>query len=218
MEVTGMGPGYRPPPVAFRADGWSATHSMSRRRRSSAPRRSRIDPFTLTEPWRRLVQDSLAAEIQFHAAVRRARSGPLRDRLADLGDRLGDGVVECWQVGQAGHALSRARSGIDLLTLRRELAELGGTADIVSATAVSIQARIEAAERIDATIAQTRAHLRLLNARLGEAVIRAVEVSVSTTTATDELSSIGADLAAVTQQVEALRAGLESVDRLGDAG
>jgi hypothetical protein len=189
---------------------------MNRRRRPAALRRSRIDPFTLTEPWRRLVQDSVAAETQFRDAVRRAQAGPLRDRLADIGERLADGVVECWHVGQVGHSLSRARSRTDLAALRLELAALAGTTGTASATAASIQARIESAERIDDTIANTRAHLRLLNARMDEAVTRVVEISVSATTV--ELSAIGADLAAITQQVEALRLGLESVDRLGDAG
>jgi hypothetical protein len=188
---------------------------MSWRKRLFGPKRLRIDPFTLAEPWRRLVQDAQAADTQFREAVGRTRAGPLQDRLADIGQRVSTGVGECWQVGQAGHALSRARSRIDLAGLRRELADLAAPADpTASATSASIQARIDSAERMDATIAETRDRLRLLNARLDEAVTRAIELSVSTATG-DELSSVGADLISITSEVEALRQALVAVEQLG---
>jgi hypothetical protein len=183
---------------------------VSLRDRLFGPRRPRIDPFTLAEPWRRLVQDAQAADTQFRDAVGRARSGPLRDRLADIGQRVTAGVVECWKVGQAGHALSRARSRIDLVGLQRELAGLPAN----DPTALSVQARIDAASRMDATIVETRDHLRLLNARLDEAVTRAIELSVSTATG-DEFSSVGDDLTSITNEVEALRQGLEAVQGPG---
>ena len=178
-----------------------------------------MDPFTLAEPWRRLAQDAVGADAQFRDAVDRARSGPLRDRLADIGVRVQAGVVECWRVGQAGHALSKARARIDLAGLRRDLAALATTPadDTASATATSIQAQIDAAERMDTTIAETRDRMRLLNARLNEAVTRAIEVSVSTATG-DELSAVGNDLESITTEVEALRQGIEAVEGLGGAG
>ena len=49
------------------------------------PRGERIDPFTLGEPWRRFVQGAMQAEARFDQAVRSARSGPLRDRLEEIG-------------------------------------------------------------------------------------------------------------------------------------
>ena len=77
------------------------------------PRRERIDPFTLNEPWRRFVQDALQARTRFAEAVHRTPAGPLRDRLHEIGERMQTGVEECWLVAKRGQTLVRARRGID---------------------------------------------------------------------------------------------------------
>ncbi len=183
---------------------------MNLRDRLFGPKRARIDPFTVGEPWRRLVQDALAAETEFRDAVRRLERGPLRERMDEISQRVSAGVAECWQVGQAGHALSKARGRLDLADLQRQLA----ATDASGQEAVALQSQIDAATRMDAAIAETRDRLRLVNARLDEAVTRAIELSVSS--ATDEqLSQVDADVVSVTSEVEALRQGLDEVRRLG---
>jgi hypothetical protein len=176
--------------------------------------REHIDPFRLGEPWRRLVQDAQSAKAQFAGAVRRARSGPLRDRLAGIDQQLDDGVSECWRVAQAGHALSDARKRVDVAAAQRELDEVqraGYANETTAGTVAAIEAQIASARRMDTTIAETRDRLRLLNARLDEAVTRAIELSVST--ASDaQLASVGDDVSSITLEMEALRQGLEATD------
>jgi hypothetical protein len=176
--------------------------------------REHIDPFVLGEPWRRLVQDAQAAKTEFARAVRRARSGPLRDRLADIDRRLDEGVVECWKVAQAGHALADARRRIDVPAAQRELEEVeraGYANETTAPTVEAIEAQLATARRMDETITATRDRLRLLNARLDEAVTRAIELSVSTTD-DEQFASVGADVSSITMEMEALRQGIEETD------
>lgn len=181
-----------------------------------APQGSRIDPFTLAEPWRRLVQDALGAQAQFRDAVRRTQSGPLRDRLETIGDGVTDGVEEVWRIAQAGHALSDARRRINLADAQRDLAELhqgGVNNETTAATERAARAQIETAARMDITITETRDRLRLLNARLDEAVTRSIELSVSASGAA-ALEQVGNDVASITMEMEALRQGIEATEGL----
>src|SRR3954447_6123610 len=56
-----------------------------------APKRPGINPKELDEPWRGLVQQILDASRRFDRALQGVRSGPLRDRLGQLGERLETG-------------------------------------------------------------------------------------------------------------------------------
>src|SRR4051794_6344349 len=72
-----------------------------------------IDPFTIGEPWRRFVQDALRAQNHFGEVVGRARAGPLRDRLGEIGRGLDRGVGEVWATAQQGQSLKVARRRMD---------------------------------------------------------------------------------------------------------
>src|SRR5690242_4049922 len=75
------------------------------------PRRPRnrrdesIDPRALSEPWSRFVSEALQARRRFDDVVRTANGGPIRDRLTEIGGRVGDAVHECWRVARRGDAL-----------------------------------------------------------------------------------------------------------------
>jgi len=177
------------------------------------PKADRIDPLSLGDPWNRLVQDALAAQRQFSDAVRRARSGPLRDRLAQIGEQIDAGVADCWRIAQAGHALSGARRRIDVAAANRDLDEVRATSSpsspTVQQTIAAIEAQLQSAQRLDQTIVNTRDQLRLLNARLDEAVSRSIELSVGT--ATDgSLNAVGQDVTSITNELEALRQALDT--------
>lgn len=177
-----------------------------------APSAERIDPFTLADPWRRLSADAVAARTQFADAVRRARTGPLRDRLNEIGERISSGVDDCWKIAQAGNALADARARIDTTGVAAELADVQATSDpanpITAQTIQALQSQLDTARRLDDTIAATRDKLRLLNARLDDAVGRSIELSVSTTGA-DELGGVADDVSSITTEMEALRQALE---------
>ena len=177
-----------------------------------------IDPFSQNDPWRRLVRDAQAARVQFWDAIRGARSGPLKERLSDIGRDIDEGIEECWEVAKAGHALSQARRRIVVPEIERELAMLGTpTTPTGEQTLAALQAQLSTARRMDATINETHDRLRLLNARLDEAVTRTIELSVSS--ASDgQLDQVGQDVTAITQEMEALRQALEETNRPSASG
>jgi hypothetical protein len=189
-----------------------------------ARRPERIDPFTVGEPWRRFVQDALSARARFEEAVRSTPPGPLRDRLGEIGVRIDDGVGQVWQIAQRGQSLARARRGLDPTEISRRLAELEGDAAQHRATdstlaraAEALRAQLDTVERMDRVIAETRSKLRLLDARLEEAVARTLELSVRTADPS-VLGELGADVDDVVTEMEALRQALEETGAAGGPG
>ena len=177
------------------------------------PRPDRIDPFTLGEPWRRAVQDALQAQARFREAVSDTRRGPLHERMTEIGGRIDHGVDEAWRVARQGQALVAARKRIDTVEAQQELAAVQGRQDAASAkTAESLRAQLASADRLAATIEEARARLRLTNARLDEAVARAAELSVAADDVS-QLEGLGDDVDALVTDLEALRLGLEEVQR-----
>lgn len=189
-----------------------------------------IDPFDLADPWRTFVWQAKRSRRQFTDAVRTAKDGPLRERLAEIGDRITTGVEECWRVARSGQALTDARARIDVAGITRQLSELtyggggaGGagaqtTPDPASAlgqTIEALQSQLATAKRLDEVIADTRDRLRLLDARLGEAVTRAIELSARVHE-TDDLTGLSADVESVVGEMEALRVALTETDQLSD--
>jgi len=85
----------------------------------------RVDPFTLTDPWRSYVQDAQSGQARFARIVDSVEPGPLRDRLGDIDERLRDGVSASWRIAQSGHALHKMVLAVsdrpsDSLTRMRE--------------------------------------------------------------------------------------------------
>jgi hypothetical protein len=177
-------------------------------------RREDINPMSLRDPWRRFVQDALQAKERFAKAVKAARAGPLRDRLAQIDDRVDTGVDECWRVAQRGQELTDARRRIDTSEAVVELQELTAagppSSPALQQTVRALEAQLASAQRMDAVIVDARDRLRLLDARLDEAVVRAIELSVQAGDVT-ELAGLGDDVDAVVDEMEALRQGLEAV-------
>jgi hypothetical protein len=179
------------------------------------PRADHIDPFTLDEPWRRAVQDALQARNRFAEAVHDARRGPLRDRMTEIAARIEHGVDEAWRVARQGQALVQARKRIDLREAHHDLAEAqsrAATSEAAAKTVQAIEAQLASAERLTATIDDARDRLRLTNARLDEAVARAAELSVAADDVA-QLQGLGDDVEALVTDLEALRLGLEEVQR-----
>ncbi len=180
------------------------------------PRRERIDPFALHDPWRRFVQDALQARSRFAEAVHRAPSGPLRDRLGEIAERMQTGVDECWLVAKQGESLVQARRGIDLPDVDRQLARLrheGGAPGQPSTAVIrSLEAQRATAERLDTVIARAESELRLLDARLDEAVARTLELTAHAGTTAGSLSGLGTDVDNLVGEMESLRQALDEVD------
>lgn len=179
------------------------------------PQEERIDPFTLSEPWRHYVQDALQAHARFREAVRGARPGPTQDRLREIDDRVDTGVREVWRIARRGHALVDARRRLDPDDIRRDIAiteasarQPGASPTTVERTMDALRAQLGTVERLERVIADADSRLRLLNARLDEAAARTIELAVQAGDVT-ELGGLGADVDEMVDEMEALRQAIE---------
>jgi hypothetical protein len=134
----------------------------------------------------------------------------MRERLTEIGGRLDDAVSECWRVARQGQALADARSKLDTRDAQRELASLDPNSPSNSGTAEALQAQIASAQRLEVTTNDVRDRLRLLDARMDEAVARAVELSVEGADA--DVQGLGSDVDGLVGDMEALRQGLEETE------
>ncbi|MGH9178706.1 MAG: hypothetical protein ACRD0N_09160, partial [Acidimicrobiales bacterium] len=192
---------------------WGARVALAVPRR---PREERIDAFAVGEPWRHMVTDALQARARFEETVARARPGPLRDRLVELGRRLDHGVRECWRIARQGDALDAGLAQVDRQEAERELAELQREirqADMIERPSLeraqaAVQAQLASAERMDRVAREARSRLRVLNAQMDEAVARAVELAVTAHDSAD-LSPLSADVESLVGELESLRQAVE---------
>ena len=183
-------------------------------------RSERIDPFTLQEPWRRFVQEALQARNRFDETIRRIESGPLQDHLAAIAERMHTGVEESWKIAQRGQTLVRARAGIDVADIERQRAELaaGDQSDPSTETvAASLDQQKATADRLDRVISETHSHLRMLDARMDEAVARALELSTQSVTRAS-VGTLGTDVDNLVTEMEALRQALDETHGAAPGG
>ncbi len=148
-----------------------------RRRRSR-----RIDPSAVTGIWSRLLREALAAESQFTAAYRRTPRGGIRDRLGELRGEVDVALEQAWDLARRGAALERSAAEIELArraTFRAQPRWSRGWRPVVPDERVlaAQRSRDAAARRLAESIAEDRAQLQVLVARLGEAACSAVELS-----------------------------------------
>jgi hypothetical protein len=217
--VAGLGPIGA---VVLGAAGWAGRVALAMG--TGGSRGDRIDPFTLQEPWRGFVQDALASRARFREAVDRTRSGPLQDTLREIATRLETGVDECWLIANRGDSLVQTRRRIDTTAIDRELAEIEPAAtarpdDVrLTQTVESLHAQRATADRMDRVVDDARSQLRLLDARMGEAVVRALELSAqaSVDASVTSVSSLSSDVDGMVTDMEALRQALEETH--GTAG
>lgn len=180
-----------------------------------APEDQRIDPFTLSEPWRYYVRDALEAHVRFREAVRGARAGPTQERLREIDDRVDTGVREVWRIARRGHDLTDARRRLDPQAISAAMAAAQAAADhageqggTYERTVESLRAQQATVERLEQVIRDADGRLRLLNARLDEAAARTIELAVQAHDVAD-LSGLGDDVDEMVDEMEALRQAIE---------
>ena len=188
------------------------------------PRRKkgeRIDPMSISDPWRHFVRDALDAQRRYRKAVSGASAGPMQDRLVEIGERIDAGVSECWRVARRGDALVDAIGNLDVQSAQRdlEIARQDAEAtpgDAQRETVQALEAQLAAADRLIAVARDAQDRIRLLNARLDEAVARAVELSIRAEDV-GELGDLGDDVERVVSEMESLRVGLEEAGSTAQA-
>lgn len=173
-------------------------------------RGSRIDPMTIADPWRAFVREALDAQRRYRNAVASATEGPMRDRLIEIGERIDAGVDECWRIARRGDQLNEAIANLDVPQARADLdaAKQASRDDKNDPTVQSLQAQVDSAERIIEVSNDAQEKLKLLDARLDEAVARAVELSIQADDV-GELGGLGGQVEDVVSDMETLRVSLE---------
>lgn len=179
-----------------------------------------IDPFAVNEPWRHAVIDAIKARTRFTQAVKTFRDGPLKASVEAVDSRLDDAVNECWRVARQGQLVADARTNINDREVAWELSQAqaavgqAGPTDTRTRRIQSLESQLQTAARMDALIASTKEQLDLLNARLDEAVTRAIELSVSNQAG--EVGALGSDVDRIVDDLQSLRLAIEDVE--GSAG
>ncbi len=165
------------------------------RRRRKQPDAPTIDPWAVPEPWRQYVRQALASRQRFDQTVTQWPAGPLHDRLVIIQPRLAQATEEVWAVARQGAALAGSTAGgagagpsrPAAVTLSKELRRIqaerqrAGLSDRSAALARSeeaVAAQFRAARRSEAAQGQVLDRLRLLTARLDEAVTELLELGL----------------------------------------
>jgi hypothetical protein len=200
-------------PIAVAAGVGAAAYAI--RVALAVPRepKTEVNLAALSEPWRGFVADAVDAFERYQRALGTSRAGPLKERLAEIGERLRTGVDESWRIAQRGMALESALHQLDdpqVIAKRLQMARGAGPGQ--EQLAASLQAQLESMERIAHVAAEARDRLQLLDARLDESVARAVELALSAES-TGDLGGLGSDIDAVVGDMEALRQALEETQR-----
>lgn len=194
--------------AALGALGWAGRVALAVPRGEKS---ERIDPFALSEPWRLHVQGAQSAKLRFDRTVAATRAGPMRERLAGLGDRLQHGVADCWRIACRGDDIDAALAHLDPETAKRELAEARrqiaarGSTPALASTVASLEAQLASAERLRAVSVDAQDRLRLLDARMDELVARAAEVSIGV----GDTGGLSDEVDGLVTELEALRLALE---------
>ena len=197
--------------VAIAVAAAAAIAAAVRRLRRPAVRPMAIDPFVLSEPWRRYVSAAQSSQRRYTEIVAATRAGPLRSNMESITRQVQRGVEECWLIARRGDELDSALGRLDSASLRARLEQ-----STDAATRASLTAQLDSAQRIRTTRDDTDQRLRLLNTRLGELLAQAAEVSVGADS-TDDLGSAVDD---VVTQLESLRLAVDDVNnpRPGSTG
>jgi hypothetical protein len=174
------------------------------------PSRQTIDPFTLSEPWRQLIQGAQSAGRKLTDTVAEVAPGPLRTQLDAIVDQLQHGLRSAWDVAKQGDAIDDTVRRLDPTALRSKLATLeqravaDPSAENVAAVE-SVRGQLESADRLKRQSEQTVASLRLTQTQLDALVARAAEVRVGAA----DSATYAKDVDDLVIKLEALRQAVE---------
>jgi hypothetical protein len=180
-------------------------------RRLPAPGPEPRNPYSIPPPWRELVTEALGAQAKFAVAAAGAPDGPFRIRLDDLNERVAAAVDECWSIAEHGASVDQAVARLDPQEIRRRLAlaRAHGEGEVGSETVGAIQAQLDAVARLQQLSSETRQHLQLLVARLGESVADAVELTIGAPPAAlSGLEPVTGSVRGIVEELHAMRGAL----------
>lgn len=198
--------------------GWGAKVAMAVPRK----RRSVINPGKLPDPWRQFVLDAAQAAKRFDEQVKRLPAGPLREELTEVGQRVNEGVRDCWEIANRGVALDVARKQLGLSQAANELDRLRGDRAMraqqgmdltsIDQAITAVTRQLAAGQRVETAAFEARDRLRVLNAQLDEAVAAVVEMSLRPNAGS--AGAIRGQVNGIVDELEALRLALDETDTI----
>ena len=214
--------------VVLAVTGWTgrmvaAVIAVRRRERAARPHPAQLDPWSVPEPWRQLLQQAMAAQTRFDQAVTAWPPGPTRDRLGALQPRLYQEVDQLGSLARQGAAAagwtgaayasgrpSPASLGEELSRVQGERARLGDTSSPRSAELArreeAVAAQLRAVHRAAQVEAELQDRLRAAVARLDQTVTELLAVDRST--AVVEPVGVSSALDELSDGITSLRAAL----------
>lgn len=170
-----------------------------------------VDPYAVSEPWRQYVHQAVAAGQRYDRTIAGWPAGPLRDRVAIVQPRIRQGVQEVWSIARQG-AASSTRSGPSVEKLSAELKAVqaqrqqgGADQDALARREEAIAAQLRAARRSEDGSARVLDRLRLLTARLDEAVSQVLELGLDQ----DAVESVAGTVDGLVDELASLHHGLQ---------
>ncbi|MCB0975615.1 MAG: hypothetical protein KDB86_13840 [Actinobacteria bacterium] len=192
-------------------------------RPSTEVEKKRVNPATLRQPWRNIVDQALDASRRYDETVQATAPGPLRDSLKSLTARVDDSVEEIFEVSKRGERLESALARMpDAHTLGQRLDNASqhlatstqpGQEPTSSAVArvEAVESQISARQRMEDLLGRTVDELGLRKARLDETVVRTIELSAGSPSDA-EVRALGEQVDGIVADLEALRSAYEDLE------
>jgi hypothetical protein len=181
--------------------------------RAAEPLADALDPEAVLPAYRPAVVDAARARGQFHALVAATSPGPLQDRLRELGSGVDSGVLAVWNAVQQAMRLESVVATLDPERVTAELKRAKRSSEADASVVEALGARFDSTQRLLNALDELRQRIPVLEARLGTAVARAAELTLtsSTSSSAGALDSLGRELDQLVLELEALQAGAEAV-------
>lgn len=179
---------------------------------AAEPAAPAIDPLAVPARYRPAVEDAVRARTQFHSLLAATAPGPMQDRLHELAAKVDAGVQAVVQAVQQAVRLEEVCATLDpdrvtddLKRAKRAQESEQGDA----ATVEALTARFASTQRLLNSLDELRQRIPVLEARLGTAVARAAELTLTSAAspATAGLDDLGSDLDQLVLELGALQAG-----------
>ena len=219
--------------VVFAAVGAGVRLAVAAWRRMRSLPVERIDPFALPEPWRGLVQQAVDAGKRFDLAVEAWPAGPLRDRLVSLEPAVDAQVRGVWVTARQGATISGGfppgmkHPAVEDLSAELEAVQLERSdlpasdrarREELDRAEQALASQVQAARRAKSTSDAVEGRLRVLVARLDDAVTSVVALTAAPGGAGDVEGAVGT-VEGLAQEIAALQASFGEAAQLpGPAG
>ncbi|MDQ6782153.1 MAG: hypothetical protein M3063_01640 [Actinomycetota bacterium] len=190
--------------------GWAV---LGRARRQRPVKPAPVDPWSVPPPWRDHLKAVVDAERRFDLAVSSLEEGPTRERVGSLSERIDRSVRTAAVTARRGALLTTPERAARKAALSAELAGLAQRHDGLDAATLRhesvVATELRAVRRADSVSAEALDQVRLLAARIDDAVAALVELSMDASDL-DPFDGQRSSLPAVLDEIAALHAGMET--------